>query len=314
MLEIIRRHPFGFFLAVLMHLGIVAIMIFGLDWINPPQVQKPRGQIVQARLIDTKQLQKEQQDKNRRLDVQKAKKAEQLRKKKAEEKRRKQLKIKQQQEKKKRQELQRKKAEAEKKRQLALKKKQQEKKKKLALEKKKKLEQQKRKELEARKKAEQKKKADARKKAEQERKRKEKAAAKKKAEQERKRKAAAEKKRKAAELAAQKSREAELAAQWAAEKDQRERASVSAAIKRKVQRNWLRPPAASDRNLQATVRVRLNSRGSVLLVQVLKSSGNAAFDRSVVTAVNKADPLPMPKSKTLISEFREFTFIFRPTP
>ena len=98
-----------------------------------------------------------------------------------------------------------------------------------------------------------------------------------------------------------------------AEKDGRERASVTAAIKRKVQNSWLRPPTASDADLQATVRVRLNNNGSVLLVQVLNSSGNSAFDRSVVAAVNKADPLPMPKSPTLLSEFREFTFIFRPT-
>jgi colicin import membrane protein len=300
--EIIRRHPFGFFLAVLMHLGIVALMIFGLDWLNPPEAQKPAGKIVQARLIDTRQLENEKQDKLRKLKEQQVKTAQQQRRKEAEVKRRKDLKIKQQ-EKKKKQEQQRRKAEAEKKHQLALKKKEQEKKRKL--------EEKKRREAEARKKAEAKKKEDARKKVEQERRKK--AAARKKAEQERRRKAEAERKRKAAELAAQKAREAELEAQWAAEKDQRERASVTAAIKRKVQRSWLRPPTASNQNLQATVRVRLNSRGSVLLVRVVKSSGNAAFDRSVVTAVNKADPLPMPKSKTLISEFREFTFIFRPT-
>ncbi|WP_293645732.1 cell envelope integrity protein TolA, partial [Thiolapillus sp.] len=106
--------------------------------------------------------------------------------------------------------------------------------------------------------------------------------------------------------------EAERQAQWAAERDGRERDSVTAAIKRKVQNSWLRPPGAAGRDLQATVRVRLNDSGSVSLVRVIKPSGSSAFDRSVVSAVNKADPLPMPKSPTLISEFREFTFIFRP--
>lgn len=311
MLEIIRRHPLGFLLAVLMHVAIVLLMIFGLDWLNPPKIQQPSGQVVQARLVDTKQLARErdadQAAKKRQLQDQrkqeeKKKKKEQQRreaerKKQAEVKKQKAQKKKQEAEKKK-QEEQRKKAEAEKKRKLALKKKEQEKKKKQELERKKKLEQKKREE-EARKKAEAKKKAEE----------------KKKAEQERKKKAEAERKRKAKEkrIAEQKAREAELQAQWAAEKDGRERDSVTAAIKRKVQNSWLRPPSASSKNLQATVRVRLNDSGSVLLVQVLKSSGNAAFDRSVVSAVNKADPLPMPKSRTLISEFREFTFIFRPT-
>lgn len=303
MLEIIRRHPLGFMLAVLMHVAIVLLMIFGLDWLNPPEMQKPAGQIVQARLVDTKQLArvkdadqaaKKRQLQDKREQEEKKKKKEQQRR---EAERKKQAELKKQKEQKKKQQEQRKKAEAEKKRKLALKKKEQEKKKKAELERKKKLEQKKREQ--ERKKAEEKKKAEA----------------KKKLEQERKKKAEAERKRKAKEkrIAEQKAREAELQAQWAAEKDGRERISVTAAIKRKVQNSWLRPPSASSKDLQATVRVRLNDNGSVLLVQVLKSSGNAAFDRSVVSAVNKADPLPMPKSRTLISEFREFTFIFRPT-
>ncbi|WP_456379945.1 cell envelope integrity protein TolA [Thiolapillus sp.] len=311
MLDIIRRHPLGFFLAVLMHLVLVALMVFGLDWINPPKVQQPAGQVVQARLVDTKQLarEKEQRQTEEKRQVQEKRKQEEKKKleqQRREAERKKQMEIKRQQEQKKKQEAekkrkeeQRKKAEAEKKRKLALEKKELEKKKKQELERKKKLEQKKRKEQEARRKAEEKKKAEAKKKAEQERK--------KKAEAERKRKAEAKRK------AEQKAREDELQAQWAAEKDARERASVTAAIKRKVQNSWLRPPTASNADLQATVRVRLNDSGSVLLVQVLKSSGNSAFDRSVVAAVNKADPLPMPKSPTLLSEFREFTFIFRPS-
>ncbi len=308
MLDIIRRHPLGFFLAVLMHLALVALMVFGLDWINPPKIQQPTGQVVQARLVDTKQLaqakETEQAVKKRKLEEQKKKEQQRRR----ETERKQQLEVKKQEEQKKKaekkkREEQRKKAEAEKKRKLALKKKEEEKKKKLELERKKKLEQEKDKKEEARKKAEAKKKAEARKKAE----------AKKKAEEKRKKEAERKRKAEAKRIAEQKAREEELQAQWVAEKDGRERASVTAAIKRKVQNSWLRPPTASDADLQATVRVRLNDNGSVLLVQVLKSSGNSAFDRSVVAAVNKADPLPMPKSPTLLSEFREFTFIFRPT-
>ncbi|HIE55659.1 MAG TPA: cell envelope integrity protein TolA, partial [Chromatiaceae bacterium] len=129
------------------------------------------------------------------------------------------------------------------------------------------------------------------------------------------RKAEAERKRKEAEArrrAEQKAREAELAAQLQAEQDERESASTIAAIKRKVNNSWLRPPAAAGRDLEAKVRVRLSESGSVLLVQVVKSSGDGAFDRSVEAAVYKADPLPMPKSPRLIARFRDFTFIFRP--
>lgn len=235
MWDLIRRYPVAFVLALLMHLGIIALMVFGLDWLNPPEPQLPKVNIVQATLIDEREL--------RKVEEQKKKHAE-------EEKRR-------------------------------------------ALEKRK------------RKEAEAKKAAEAKRKAELERKRKEEA--RRKAEAERKRKEAAARRR-----AEQKAREAELAAQLEAEQDARERASITAAIKRKVENSWLRPPSAANRDLQAKVRVCLNESGSVLLVQVIESSGNDAFDRSVEAAVYRADPLPMPKSPRLISEFRDFTFIFRP--
>jgi colicin import membrane protein len=50
----------------------------------------------------------------------------------------------------------------------------------------------------------------------------------------------------------------------------------------------------------------------VLLVNVVQSSGNAAFDRSVEAAVRKADPLPMPDSPRLQAEFRNLVFLFDP--
>ena len=300
MLEIIRRHPLAFTLAVIMHLAIIMLMIFGLDWLNPPEPQKPTGRIVQAQLVDTQELARLEAKKKQR-ELEQKQKAEAQRR---EIERKKQAELKRQQEKKKaaekkRREEKQRKAEAEKKRKLALQKKQQEKQKKLELERKRKIEEKKRKEK-ARKAAEAKKKAELAKKKEAERK-----------------KALAEKKRKAEEAkrkVEQKAREAELEAQWAAEKDARERDRITAAIKRKVQNSWLRPPATATGNLEATVRVRLNEKGSVLLAQVVKSSGNGAFDRSVVAAVNKADPLPMPTSPRLLAEFRDFTFIFRPTP
>ena len=73
----------------------------------------------------------------------------------------------------------------------------------------------------------------------------------------------------------------------------------------------MRPPGTDG--LQCKVRVRLGSSGSVLLVNVVESSGNIAFDRSVEAAVRKADPLPMPGSERLRNLFRDLTFIFDPS-
>ncbi len=60
------------------------------------------------------------------------------------------------------------------------------------------------------------------------------------------------------------------------------------------------------------MRVRLGPSGSVLLVNVVQSSGSGAFDRSVEAAVRKAEPLPMPTSERLKAQFRELTFVFDP--
>ena len=88
---------------------------------------------------------------------------------------------------------------------------------------------------------------------------------------------------------------------------------MAGAIRAKVERNWLRPPGTGEQGLRCTVRVRLGASGSVLLVNVVRSSGNDSFDRSVEAAVRKADPLPMPRSERLLSQFREIEFVFDPS-
>ncbi len=82
-------------------------------------------------------------------------------------------------------------------------------------------------------------------------------------------------------------------------------------IRQKVSRNWL-SPAGSMAGLVCTVRVRIIPGGEVLDVRVVKSSGNALFDRSVETAVFKASPLPLPADRTLFDRFRVLEFIFDP--
>ncbi len=227
MIELIRRHPVAFGLALLMHLVLVALMVFGLDWLHPPKPVVPKAPVVQATLVDQKKLEAREA----------AKKA----------------------------------AELERRRRL-----EEEKRRKAELERKKRLE----------------------------------AERKRKAELERKKRLEAERKRKAE--AARRAREAELAAQLEAERAQREMATVMAAIRRKVQNNWLRPAGSRGRGLQAKVRVRLNDKGSVLLVKIVQSSGDPLFDESVVRAVYRAEPLPMPSSPRLMDQFRNFTFVFKP--
>lgn len=82
-------------------------------------------------------------------------------------------------------------------------------------------------------------------------------------------------------------------------------------IRQKVSRNWNRP-AGTTAGLKCTVRVRLTPGGEVLQAQVVRSSGNPVFDRSVENAVYKAAPLPIPTEADLFVYFREIEFLFSP--
>ena len=92
---------------------------------------------------------------------------------------------------------------------------------------------------------------------------------------------------------------------------QGEIARFEALIRQKVERNWQRPSNVQQ-GMQCTVRVRLIPGGEVLQAVVIRSSGNALFDRSAENAVYKASPLPVPEDKALFDYFREFEFKFRP--
>ena len=146
-------------------------------------------------------------------------------------------------------------------------------------------------------------------------------AAKKKAEAEKQRQAEAAKKKAAAdaqrkaEMAARKQAEAELQAQLAAEAERARAESALAEfipfIQERIQRNWLRPPG-SPAGLSCLVKVGLIPGGDVVSVNVVRSSGDAVFDRSVEDAVLKASPLPLPADAKLFKHFREINFNFDP--
>jgi colicin import membrane protein len=285
---LLRERPRAFVYAVLVHLALLGVLIFSLDWApstRPTTASKPAP--VQAVVVDAAKLDAEVQ----RQKAQKEKKERE-----AQEKLKRIEREAQAAESKRKQEEQR---AAELKRQH---------------------------DLQARKQAEEKRKEElaAKQKAEAEKKRKEEEArkaaeAEKKRQEEAKRKAEAEKKRKEEE--ARKAAEAEMQARLAAEQERLATQRRSAMqrmideyvlyIQEKVQRSWIRPPSSGS-GLSCTVEVRLIPSGEVIDAQIVRSSGNPAFDRSVEAAVFKASPLPVPPDPDVMEQFRSLRFEFKP--
>ncbi len=302
----LRERPRSFVYAVLVHLALLGVLVFSLDWapsVTPGAAGKKAP--VQAVVVDAAKLeseiqrQQQQKDRKRREAEEKLKKMEQQaraaeQKRKQEEQRVAELKRKEAEAKKKAETERRHKAEARKKAEVERKRK-----------------------AEAKKKAEaeRKRKAEAKKKAEAERKRK--AEAKKKAEAERKRKEAAKKKAEAERKAAEQELQARLAAEQAHEAARRRSAMQRVIdeyvllIQQKVERSWIRPPDAGG-DLSCTVEVRLIPGGEVIDAQIVRSSGNPVFDRSVEAAVFKASPLPVPSDVDVMQKFRTIRFEFKP--
>ncbi|MCG6866050.1 MAG: cell envelope integrity protein TolA [Thiogranum sp.] len=308
-MQFLRERPRPFVYAVLVHLVLLAVLVFSLDWApstKPSTASKPAP--VQAVVVDAERLdaevqrQKAQKEKQQRQEQEKLKRIEEQtraaeRKREQEEKRIVELKHQREVQARKEAEAKQKaKAEAKRKAELAAKQK-----------------------AEAAKKRqeEEKRKAEAEEKRQEEAKRK--AEAEKKRQEEAKRKAAAEKKRQ--EEAERKAAEAEMQARLAAEQDRMATQRRSAMqrmideyvlyIQEKVQRSWIRPPS-SGAGLSCTVEVRLIPSGEVIDAQIVRSSGNAAFDRSVEAAVFKASPLPVPPDAEVMEQFRSLRFEFKP--
>lgn len=118
------------------------------------------------------------------------------------------------------------------------------------------------------------------------------------------------------EQMAQEQAEAELQAQKEAEA-RAERAAVMTSehtllIKEQIQSQWRYPPAV-DSGMEVELKLTLVPTGEVVQVQIVKSSGNPALDRSVEQAIRKASPLPVPKNIAVFEQnFRSFTMKFRP--
>lgn len=306
--KLFRETPQAVVYALLVHLVLVAFLAVSLDWTPKPQLQAADKPVIEAVALDEAQVRAEMEK------LQAAEESEQqaaeARLREAEEKRRQAeaaRQAEQQRLEKLKQEQAAREAELKRQQEALVRKREQEQKRLAELEAKRKAEE------EARRKAE----AEAKRRAEEEARRKAEAEAKRKAEEEARRKAEAEARRKAeeearrkAEQALQQQLEAERQALAAAEAERVVNRYV-AAIQQKVERNWIQPPG-SRQGLTCTVRVGLIPGGEVTRVNIVKGSGDPAFDRSVEAAVWRSSPLPLPPDNQYFDRFRDLTFRFSP--
>ena len=92
---------------------------------------------------------------------------------------------------------------------------------------------------------------------------------------------------------------------------QGEQARYTAAIADTVEGHWRRPAGTAE-GLEAVIRVSFSSAGDVRRIQVVDSSGNSSFDRSVERAVRAASPVPFPEEAALQERMQTITFRFAP--
>lgn len=83
----------------------------------------------------------------------------------------------------------------------------------------------------------------------------------------------------------------------------------SAKIASVVYQKWQIPLGGKGRS--ARVRINLSPTGFVNSVVITQSSGNTELDKSLITAIKAASPLPVPKDTRLFNQkFRQFSFNF----
>lgn len=107
---------------------------------------------------------------------------------------------------------------------------------------------------------------------------------------------------------------AEEQAMLQAEEEAAQAQSYIAHIAALIEQNWSRPPSAR-RGMQCELSIQLIPTGEVINVSVIKSSGNAAFDRSAEQAVKKAGRFEVLKEvppATFDQYFRQLRLRFNP--
>lgn len=95
-------------------------------------------------------------------------------------------------------------------------------------------------------------------------------------------------------LAAQPSLAANIIQRGTPERSIFETAAWSVEISLVLREQW-RKPVGAPVSLQPTIEIELDRRGHVIGARVERSSGNLTYDASVVHAIRKSSPLPIPK-------------------
>lgn len=102
------------------------------------------------------------------------------------------------------------------------------------------------------------------------------------------------------------------AERMAATQAEAESASYIGAIIRQIERHWSRPPSARP-GMQVELLMNLVPTGELVDISVVRSSGNAAFDRSAELAVSQAAPFEVPDNPALFEQrFRQLRLLFTP--
>lgn len=84
-----------------------------------------------------------------------------------------------------------------------------------------------------------------------------------------------------------------------------------ALITQAIAQHWL-VPSGVNKKLSSELLIRIAPGGTVLDVQIVKSSGDEALDLSARTAVFKASPLPVPSKSDEFEPFRQFILKVKP--
>lgn len=85
-------------------------------------------------------------------------------------------------------------------------------------------------------------------------------------------------------------------------------------IAQRIEHNWSRPQSARN-GMRCEISINLVPNGHVVNASIVKGSGDAAFDRSALAAVEKAQPFPEVKDippEVFERYFRKFTLVFSP--
>lgn len=82
-----------------------------------------------------------------------------------------------------------------------------------------------------------------------------------------------------------------------------------ALMHQKVKQNWIQPP--SSKKKVCIVKINMIPTGDVMDITIISGSGDPVFDRSVIHAIKKSSPLPVPPPEVgLFNVFRELNFEF----